>query len=893
MALEKEETFLDNLIVYEPCELNTLYALLASGTLLKNWDRSNFAIDTTKRYYESEVKQIEEYVHKYDHDVGAVPVLLKRARHGWGRVFGQKSLCMSNMYRATRHTIAEGMLYDIDIKNCQVEILRQVCKSNNISYPMVLDNYCTRREQIIQYHLKYCGLGSEWRWFIKTLFLRLIFCGSWDGFRLTAEKEHGLSIPRQITGFCYEFKAGMMTCARELIKLNPTLHKVAMNNKERKDSRTSVEASFLSLYLQDYEQRILAHALCTMHKSHGLFGKNGKFIGSYEYDGFKILKSEADGFNGGKEGVCMLASNITKEKYNLELVFEEKEMDEGFDLSWVTDAQIGDVRRRMEQDTNTDTSKGSKSKKQDIEQDPIASYITTLSDRDICELVEEETEGAFLYRMPAKQWMTWDGTRWKPDDVSLWKLIPSLVDRALANKFVQEQWTEIATKCRRTLVRDLGNFRKVSPIIKMAEKVYADYDTQFDMETDILGFNNGVFDFNQWQFRPAEKEDYVTMTVGWEYIPDQDDSVHIEEIREIFELIHPVKEHREFFLYILASGLSGRAIEHFFVLNGRGRNGKGLINQAMCILLGGYAENASVSILTESSKSKTSAAGNPEKAKLNKKRYVIMKEPDRNTPLQNNTIKDMTGGGSIQGRFLFSNETEILLHMTLVMETNARPPVAEEAQGADFDRWIDYLFASHFTADSKKWNPDKFVYPINPQLKKREWWIERRNGLMKMLLEYLEVLHKRNYVLSDIVPESIKKRTLEYLQGSFALHRVFLACYHERDDTKKYVDDTDPSLQTVANNMMSSSAFTDIPWKERNKYTLNCIKNYFQDSDFFQELLYKRGNSIKLRGYRLTEVDERNESADGETDELSEDSDFEMDPTEEELNHYHGMGDYL
>ena len=56
----------------------------------------------------------------------------KKARHGWGRVFPIKSLGLTSFAKKTRNTLIKDTYYDFDLKNCQPEILRNICKANDI-----------------------------------------------------------------------------------------------------------------------------------------------------------------------------------------------------------------------------------------------------------------------------------------------------------------------------------------------------------------------------------------------------------------------------------------------------------------------------------------------------------------------------------------------------------------------------------------------------------------------------------------------------------------------------------------------------------------------------------------------------------------------------------------
>jgi hypothetical protein len=76
------------------------------------------------------------------------------------------------------------------------------------------------------------------------------------------------------------------------------------------------------------------------------------------------------------------------------------------------------------------------------------------------------------------------------------------------------------------------------------------------------------------------------------------------------------------FLTILILSLSGEHPEKLFVANGGGRNGKGLLNELMFIILEGYAYKLSIEVLTKDVK-KTGA--NPELANMNEMRMVVTK----------------------------------------------------------------------------------------------------------------------------------------------------------------------------------------------------------------------------------------------------------------------------
>ena len=207
------------------------------------------------------------------------------------------------------------------------------------------------------------------------------------------------------------------------------------------------------------------------------------------------------------------------------------------------------------------------------------------------------------------------------------------------------------------VIKKCMSLSSIKTVIETSKAYMTKENLVFDNKPDLLGFNNGVYDLINHEFRPYKYDDYMTMTCGYDYT-DKIDKTKLQTINTLIEQIMPDPDIRKLYLQILSAGLTGRAIEKFVVFNGGGRNGKGLINEFIKLVLGDYALiYANVSILTE--KDKTGA--NPEKAMLDNKRFVVMKEPQGDIKLKNDRVKDITGGGNISGRMLFSNKTEIKL----------------------------------------------------------------------------------------------------------------------------------------------------------------------------------------------------------------------------------------
>jgi len=197
--------------------------------------------------------------------------------------------------------------------------------------------------------------------------------------------------------------------------------------------------------------------------------------------------------------------------------------------------------------------------------------------------------------------------------------------------------------------------------VSVAKTLMANYTLEFDAKEDLFGCENGVLDFAEECFRPYRFDDFITYSCGYDFTPflcgfnvfDKEGNCRkvvasdlTEEynksyklIMETYQQIFPDEELRNYFFKIISTGLSGRAIEKFFVFNGAGRNGKGLTNEFLEKVFGSYFVSVSPTIFSENQKNKSSATANPEIAKLDKKRYIVSKEPQKDAPLHNASDK--------------------------------------------------------------------------------------------------------------------------------------------------------------------------------------------------------------------------------------------------------------
>ncbi len=798
-----KSTFLTRSAVVEHVEPRKIDALLASDNLLLEWsNRDCWFVDTLKRAFQNEKKQVSLYSGAYQTKCDGVVVAYIPTKHGYGRTVIKGSLGFSCLRRPVRHTVAD-LHYDFDIVNCQPSLLLHILEKCDATVPGPLRAYVNGRAGIISMHMEAWGIKQEDKWLVKQLFIRLFFMGSYDQYRKDM-KEYGYNLPMLPTSFVSSLQAGLFDVAKVLKSYNPTLFKVAQNKRKENNDNSDNHAlkTFMALYLQSIERTTVEFVMESIFNTTDLMKRKeypGYVYTSYEYDGFKLLKDNVDKYPGGKEEVCRLLDLLTLE-VGFPLKWSVKEMDEGYDLSEVDlpDASMKDLISEMR--------------------------MCCVSHRMFAEVVKARySDSKYLFEVRDKQWYTYDTNRdaWESSDFFLLRDMSKIVDSLynypafMKDEKYKKQFEDFLGKS--------GSSGWMSGVQKMSQTVMYCNEVDFDEDTDLLNFNNGVYDIRTSTFRKRTMKDFVTLSTGYDYSEmNGDDAKFKEDVLVVLRQIHPVEEDLKRNLMIMASGLSGRCLEKFFVFNGTGRNGKSLLNSAMKIILGDYYATANTAILTEDMRKKCSADANSALSSLSKVRLAVFREPPKNLPIQNSVVKDLSGGGDIVARELFKKQKPLRIDFTMVLETNSKPPFAEQTGDAEAERVVDYHFQSHFTADAKKLakakEENKHVYPLRTELKEKKWWVERRTAFLHILLSALKELKDADYNIALFVPEHVKQRSKNYCESSVLVVSLFheLFSIPEEEAESPYDGwDKDTTISNAVQYIRSSENFTSLPGSVR------------------------------------------------------------------------------
>jgi phage/plasmid-associated DNA primase len=359
------------------------------------------------------------------------------------------------------------------------------------------------------------------------------------------------------------------------------------------------------------------------------------------------------------------------------------------------------------------------------------------------------------------------------------------------------------------------------------DKMYSEHcDTEdiFDNKPYIFAFKNQAFDLQKGELYDIKKEDYITQNTGYDYV--KPNAKQMATVKNVFHSIFPDPEVGKCYLSVLRLCLSGEHPEKLFLANGGGRNGKGLLNELMFMMLGEYAYKLSIEVLTKDVK-KTGA--NPELANMHKKRMVLSNEPEDGTKLQMGIIKEITGGKEISARGLYNGNTKTLLNCASIVECNKKPLLNGRMDTSVLERIVDIPFESTFVSNPEDVDASKGIYQGNTLYKTDNWQKEHACAMFQFILEHAEK--------SLYVPERIKNLSKQYVLGSDEMYGWIMENYETADNTE-FV-----RLKDVFDLYKASDLYSNLTKLEKR----NLNKNAFSELISHHIVLKKQFRNDKVR----------------------------------------------
>lgn len=272
-------------------------------------------------------------------------------------------------------------------------------------------------------------------------------------------------------------------------------------------------------------------------------------------------------------------------------------------------------------------------------------------------------------------WLSWTGARWERDQRG--EVTRRVVDtiRQLGAEAAEErdEGRRRALLAHALKSESAGKVEAAAKLLR-AQVGVAVIPNDLDADPWLANAPNGTIDLRTGGLRRSRREDLCTKLVGAPY-----EAAATAPTWEAFlERVQPDPEVRTFLQRMVGYSLTGVIREHVLPIHwGAGGNGKGTFTETILKALGDYARQMPTEILL-------SRNGDPhptERASLFGVRFASASELPKGRGLNENLVKQLTGGDTISARFMNRDFFEFEPTHKLWVSTNNKPSIKETSNG--------------------------------------------------------------------------------------------------------------------------------------------------------------------------------------------------------------------
>jgi len=785
LCLEKRISSLDNITFLEIVDINCLNALINSDNLKDKFDTSNYTQKLASQLYSNEKHQLTSYLNKYDKKINAIKVQYKKPRHKYGRVFPDKSLGLTCLSKKIRNTLIKDKYIDIDLTNAQPKIIYNICKSNNLINDLPhIEAYIFKREEILEEVINTYNVSRN---DAKNLFIRMAFFGTFYGWL----HELGLDTNTQPTLFIHSFKEELNKIANIIREKNPSLYETCRKQKEDKREK-NVIGSMFSLYLQDYEERIMEVAINWIINNTKIMDHQNSIykVGTYEYDGIKLLKDRVENY-GGIELLINNLQNVILKEIGFDMMFEVKPIEKFFEIEYtpyiaplskneLKELELKEVENKLEE---------IKEREKQIEEEKQIEFIKTNSDKDNLHTLPNGTkikfqmslfEGVYndlecaekLYKL-YPNWVTYYDVLYVFDyDTGIWinnktaylKIITKYERylRIMVFDTLTKIWMTSQTKSYGNCT---GLMDKIIPLLKTLN-VNNDWlkQKQYSSLGKLL-FENGYFDFKEKKFYDKEtfgfNPDILFMgKIHHSFTKfDDEEIVYMNDVKNRFFLNVLGEEVGNYFIHNLSRGLAGDMMKRIMFCLGETDCGKSTLTTALKLSCGDYFGSFNAENLAYRNTSNDEAQIMRWALLLRFKRIIISNEMKSTLELNGNMIKKISSGGdTLIGRTHNKEEEEFITHFLSICFSNDMNKIKPYDNAVD-NRARVISYKKQFV-DGEPQNEDEIKkdYNIENEMKTLKFQRVFIGLLIKQYIDYNEMKEQ------PLEPEEVKQAKAEWIE---------------------------------------------------------------------------------------------------------------------------------
>jgi P4 family phage/plasmid primase-like protien len=367
-----------------------------------------------------------------------------------------------------------------------------------------------------------------------------------------------------------------------------------------------------------------------------------------------------------------------------------------------------------------------------------------------------------------QHWYNFDGQRWNRFRDSH---ILSILLSEHFTKYIQNMYAELTNEHLKDMsnqniitkkeacykyITKLNQSKYKETLMKECANVFYDKNFVYDLDEKrmLFGFENGVYDLKNKEFRDGNPEDKITFSTGYNYNMDyHENHPDILEIERIIKLIQPNDDARIFMLCHIASFLKGGNQDQkiVFWIGPGGRNGKSTIQGLIENSFGKYFKYVENTFITE--KRGKSNEANPDIVELKGVRSVILSELEQGAKIYAGFLKRITGEDILKGRGLYCAEfSEFIPQFGMILIANNLPEFNSNNDDAVWRRALYLNFTQKFVDNPKGPNEHKIDNKLPQKLK------TLKGAFIWLLINKYYPLYEKEG-LDNLTPDSVKEAT--------------------------------------------------------------------------------------------------------------------------------------
>jgi len=296
---------------------------------------------------------------------------------------------------------------------------------------------------------------------------------------------------------------------------------------------------------------------------------------------------------------------------------------------------------------------------------------------DIAKALFEEFGDEFVCAsISDESWYRFSKHKWEPIDrgVDLRQKISTImverikqVGKEILSNVTQEETKEhealrnIKWKNTMKLMTSLKTTPFKNSVMKEAAEIF--YDRRFlnklDTNPYLICFQNGVYDLQQFIFRPGRPEDFISKSLPIDYVTYTEDDPTVQDVHAYLETVFPDKSLRKYVKDVYCEVfVGGNFRKHGHFWTGDGDNSKSIFQLFFEKMLGPLAIKFNTGIITSKKPAIGSAFADLARAGGGV-RWAVLEEPNGDESINVGVFKHLTGNDTFYARDLFQRGKDV------------------------------------------------------------------------------------------------------------------------------------------------------------------------------------------------------------------------------------------